>query len=954
MLLMRYCFKLSISILFVGAMLWSASAEFKIASANAQSNDTAEYFEKKIRPVLVANCAKCHNAKAQVANLDLTTAEGFARGGESGALINKEKPEESRLLKVIGYDDNLKMPPTGKLKDADIAALTEWVKMGAPWPNTRAVAVAEVKPEKKSTREFTEEEKKFWAYQPLANPSVPKVKNAVWVKSPIDAFLLVELEKKNLTPAPPADKLTLLRRATFDLTGLPPTEAEMKNFLADNSPNAFEKVVERLLASPRYGEKWGRHWLDVARYADSTGNDEDHRYPHAWKYRDYVIEAFNNDLPYDQFIREQLAGDLLPSPNGEAVNRRGIVATGFLALGPKAVAQQDKKKMLYDVFDEQVDVTTKAFLGQTVACARCHNHKFDAILTKDYYSLINIFASTRSFTNPDSHVSVVFEKPLVPKADWEKYRAARSEHQAKEKLIRTEIDEVVDAVKEPAAKQLAARLAEFMLAAHKVYNDGAKPEDIARQTNLPEEMLKRWVKFLKPEDLTPQHLLVWRKVTDANRAEAAKAYQQSFQTRLHEWEERVTKWRAEYQKAQAENKKPLPDKPKFEAGDDRFFDGVYFDGEGPFNISPKDKAKFTAAQQQRIGELQKELETLKKSAPVEPELACAIEDGEPIAQKVFIRGDYNNHGEDAPKAFPAILSAFDTKPNFAGSGRLQLAEWLGQAEHPLTGRVMINRVWQWHFGEGLVRTPDNFGKTGEKPTHPELLDYLSREFVKRGWSVKAMHRMLMLSSAYQMASVNPALPADGDADNRLLTRFNRRRLTVEEMRDGLLAIDGTIDLTVGGTLQQGRGTDGENNQGRLSLNPEKLKRRTVYLPLRRANLPTLLNLFDFGDATSMTGKRQLTNVSTQALFWLNSEFLTDRSADVAQSLLAQADITDAARVETLYLRVLNRQAEKDEVEQALKYVAAFKQRTSSEKANVKAWQSLCRVVMASNDFLYVD
>jgi mono/diheme cytochrome c family protein len=989
--LMRHCLKLSISAFFASAILWLVSSEFKTAAARtatgrtatgrtatgrtatgrtatgrtatgAQANDAAEFFEKKVRPILAANCAKCHNPKAQVAELDLTTAEGFARGGESGSLINKEQPEESRLLKVIGYDDKLKMPPTGKMKDADIAVLTEWVKMGAPWPSAKAeavVAAGEAKRVKTSTREFTDSEKKFWAFQPLANPAVPKVKNPDWVKTPIDAFLLAELEKKNLHPAPPADKLTLLRRATYDLIGLPPSEAEIKAFLADNSPNAFEKVVERLLASTRYGEKWGRNWLDVARYADSTGNDEDHRYPFAWKYRDYVIEAFNNDLPYDQFIREQLAGDLLPSKegrteNGETVNRRGIIATGFLALGPKAVAQQDKKKMLYDVFDEQVDVTTKAFLGLTVACARCHNHKFDPILTKDYYSLINIFGSTRSFTNPDSHVSVVLEKPLVPKAEWEKYQAARNQHQAKEKRARIEIDEIVDVVKQPAAKQYAVRLADFMLAAYKVYSDGGKPEEVARQMNLSEEVLKRWVKFLKPEDLTPQHLLAWRKASDANRAEVAKEYQQRFQTRLHEWDEGIEKWRLDYQKALAENKKSLPDKPKFEAGDDRFFDGVYFSGDGPFGVSPKDKTKFTAAQQQRISELQKQLEQLKKSAPAEPELACAIEDGDPIKQPVFIRGDYNSPGEDAPKAFPAILAAFDTKPSFTGSGRLQLAEWLGQPEHPLTSRVMVNRIWQWHFGEGLVRTPDNFGKTGEKPTHPELLDYLSREFVKRGWSVKAMHRLMMLSSAYQMASVNPSLAADVDQDNRLLTRFNRRRLTVEEMRDSLLAIGGTIDLTVGGSLQQGRGTDGENNQGRLSLNPEKLKRRTVYLPLRRANLPTLLNLFDFGDATSMSGKRLLTNVSTQALFWLNSEFLTDRSGEVAQSLLAQNGATDATRVESLYLRVLNRQAEKDEVEQALKYVTAFKQKAADEKAETKAWQSLCRVVMASNDFLYVD
>ena len=943
--------------LFLCVSLWAAySFGLGVRSATAQANDPAEFFEKQVRPILANNCAKCHNATARLAELDLTSAAGFARGGESGPLVNQAQPEESRLLKVIGYDDKLKMPPVGKLKDEQIAVLTAWVKMGAPWPSAKSEVVADnaAKPVKKSTREFTEAEKKFWAFQPLANPVVPAVKNSAWVKTPVDAFILAALESKNLTPAPPADKLTLLRRATFDLTGVPPTEAEIKDFLADTSPNAFAKVVDRLLSSQRYGEKWGRHWLDVARYADSTGNDEDHRYPFAWKYRDYVIESFNRDLPYDQFIREQLAGDLLPAADGQEVNRRGIIATGFLALGPKAVAQQDKKKMLYDVFDEQVDVTSKAFLGLTVACARCHNHKFDPVLTKDYYSLINIFASTRSFSNPDSHVSAVFEKPLVPKTEWEQYQVARREHQAKERRARTELNEIVDAVKEPAVKQQAPRLAEYMLAAHKIYSAGAKPEDVARQSNLSEDVLNRWVKFLKLEDLTPQHLLAWRNATPETLASVAREYQQSFQTHLNEWHERVAKWRVAYQKALAENKKPLPDKPTFEAGADRFFDGVYFDSEGPFSLSVKDKAKFSAAQQQRISELQKELEQLKKTAPAEPELACAIEDGEPVAQTVFIRGDYNNPGEDAPKAFPAILASFDTKPNFTGSGRLQLAEWLAQPEHPLTSRVMANRIWQWHFGEGLVRTPDNFGKTGEKPTHPELLDYLARAFVKNGWSIKSMHRLMMLSSAYQMASVNPALPAEADADNRLLTRFNRRRLSVEELRDGLLAIDGTIDLTVGGTLQQGRGTDGENNQGRLSLNPEKLKRRTVYLPLRRANLPTLLNLFDFGDATTMTAKRQLTNVSTQALFWLNSEFLTDRSADVAKSLLAQTALTDAGRVESLYLRVLNRQADKDEIAQALQYVANFKQKFTGEKAEAKAWQSLCRVVMASNDFLYID
>src|SRR5262245_11175184 len=925
------------------------------ASVPVQVGAQEEFFEKKVRPIFAANCQRCHNAKSKVAGLDLTSAEAFQQGGDSGPAINKEKPEESRLLKVIGYDGETKMPPSGKLKDHEIAALTEWVKMGAPWPGAGRAAASESLPKNLAARSFTEEEKGFWAYQPvraMRDIAPPQVKDVAWAQSPIDRFILRKLEEKNLKPAPPADKLALLRRATFDLTGLPPTENEMRDFLADRSPDAFNKVVERLLAGPRYGERWGRHWLDVARYADSTGNDEDHRYPHAWKYRDYIIESFNNDLPYDQFIREQVAGDLLPAkPPGE-VNRRGIIATGFLALGPKAIAQQDKKKMLYDVYDEQVDVTTKAFLGLTVSCARCHNHKFDPILTKDYYAMIGMFASTRSFTDPESHVSVVLEKPLVPKEEFENYKAARKEHQAKERRVRIAIEEIVDEVREREVKESSARMADYFVAARKVYQDGAPLADIARRANLNEEALRRWVDFLKPGDYVRGYLNVWNNAAADKLAATAQEFQERFQKRFSEWQAKIGKWRAEYRNALAENK-PLPEIPKFEAGEDRFFNDVYFAG-GPLDVGDKDQKRFSHEQWSRLTAIRKEQEELKKSAPAEPEMACAIEDGDTVEQKVFVRGDYNTLGEPAPKGFPAILARYDTKPSFAGSGRLQLAEWLTQPDHPLTARVMVNRIWQWHFGEGLVRTPDNFGKTGERPTHPELLDYLAAQFVKGGWSIKAMHRMIMLSSAYQMSSVNPNIAEEADPDNRLLTRFNRRRLSVEEMRDGLLAIDQTLDMTMGGTLQTGRGTDGENNQGRLSLNPEKLKRRTVYLPLRRANLPMLLNLFDFGDATTTSGKRQLTNVATQALFWLNSEFVHERAQNVAKSLLDQRELSDAGRIETVYARILNRRPDKGEVDQALNYVAGFKQKFEGEKADYKAWQSLCRILMSSNDFVYVD
>ncbi|MEW6128171.1 MAG: PSD1 and planctomycete cytochrome C domain-containing protein [Acidobacteriota bacterium] len=942
-------FKFPVFIFFVSLSMTAAWFDRQSVSANA--DDTAEFFEKRVRPILLTRCASCHNPQAQVAKLDLTTAEGFAKGGESGALINLSQPEESRLLKVIGYSETLKMPPTGKLKADEIAVLTEWVKMGAPWANATVKPEAKWNPPK-STREFTEEEKTYWAFQPLATVAPPKVKNRAWVKSPIDAFILQKLEARGITPAPPADKLTLLRRATFDLTGLPPTEKEMGDFLADNSPAAFAKVVERLLASPRYGEKWGRHWLDVARYADSTGNDEDHRYPHAWKYRDYVIEAFNWDLPYDQFIREQLAGDLLPAADGGEINKRGIVATGFLALGAKALAQQDKQKMLYDVWDEQVDVTSKAFLGMTMACARCHNHKFDPILTKDYYSLIGIFAATRSFTNPDSHVSVVLEKPLIPKSEWQQYQAAKKVYNEKQKRLQLALAAIKDDAQRRWVQPLANNFANIMLAARRVYEGNIKIEEAAKQVGLDAAFMQKWVDFFKPNDERVRgYLNEWKDAPVDKRSTVAQSYQARFVKRFEAWQKSLGEWQSKYQKALEANQ-ALPDRPGFEEGEDRFFAEIYF-GDSVFAVSDKEPKFFSTEQWAAIEKLHKEQEALKKLAPVEPEFACAIEEGAPVKQKVLVRGDYNNPGEDAPPAFPAILARYDTQSPFSGSGRLQLADWLTRAENPLPKRVLVNRLWQWHFGEGLVRTPDNFGRMGDRPSHTELLDFLAAEFIKCGYSMKAMHRMLMLSNTYKMASENP-VAMKADPDNRLLSRFNRRRLTIEEMRDGLLAIDGTIDLTMGGTLQTGRGTDGENNQERLSFNPEKSKRRTVYLPLRRANLPTLLNLFDFGDATTMSGKRQLTNVATQALFWLNSEFLTERSADFAQLLMANNVKDEAERVAIAYRRILNREPQKAEMAGALKYLEGYKLKFAGDKAEQKAWQSFVRILMSSNEFVYLD
>ncbi len=950
--------KLGICLVLLGVALIS---QFSVAARDqgtSRAFDAADFFEKKVRPILVANCQACHNQKAKVAGLDLTSAEGFARGAESGAVIDRNRLDNSTLLKVISYHEKLKMPPGGKLKDDEIATLTEWVQSGATWPGVGA-PIAEGT--RRPGRELTEQEKSFWAFRPMANAPPPAVRNPGrnqrWTKSPIDRFVLAKLEEQGLTPAREADRLTLIRRATFDLTGLPPTLQEINAFVADQSQRSFEKVVDRLLASPRYGEQLGRRWLDVARYADSTGNDEDHRYPNAWKYRDWVIEAFNRDLPYDRFVREQIAGDLLPAEGSDiasGVNRSGIIATGFLALGAKALAQQDKTKMLYDVYDEQVDVTTRAFLGLTVACARCHDHKFDPILTRDYYSLVSIFASTRSFKNANAFVSEPLNKPLVPKTTVEQYLAAKQAHDDRVKRNRYEIEGILDMLKAPALSQAVSNLAGIMQAARRVYRDAADIAAEAAKVGQSPEALKRWADYLKPGK-PREHLLAWHKAADDNLTAVVLEHQERIARRAREWETKVAAWKAKYDEALTHNKSPLPEKPGFEAGQDRFFAEVYFSKEGPLGIREEDEAKFPPQIKEQLKTLRAKRDELKKQAPTEPEMACAVEDGEVIAQKVFVRGDYHNPGEEVSKAFPQVLATRTLQPEIkVGSGRLQFAEWMTQAEHPLTARVMVNRIWGWHFGEGLVRTPDNFGRMGEKPSHPELLDYLARQFVRNAWSMKAMHREIMLSSAYRMASRPDALALTKDPDNRLLSRFNRRRLSVEEMRDSLLALDRSLDLKMGGTLQIGTGTDGENDNKRLSLNPEKLNRRTVYLPLRRANLPALLNLFDFGDATTVNGRRQLTNVPTQALFWLNSDFLAERSTNLANILLAPRDETETQRIGQTYLLILGRRPSLEEKTSATRYLAGYRTRFSPRRTDREAWASLTRVLLATNDFNYID
>lgn len=921
--------------------------------AQVPNQEQAEFFEKKIRPVLAQKCQMCHNEKVKTSALDMSSAAAFMAGGGSGSLVNVESPDQSLLLQVTSYEGKLKMPPMGKLKDDEIASLREWITMGAPWPgyDPKAGAVAAGgSGTRKHGNKLTEEDKQFWAFQPVKAHQPPPVKNKAWVQAPVDAFLLAKLEEKGVKPAAPADRLTLLRRATYDLTGLPPTEQEMRAFLADRSPDAFKKVVERLLASPRYGEKWGRHWLDIARYADSTGNDEDHRYPYAYKYRDYVINAFNDDLPYNQFVKEQVAGDLMPARGGKpGLNREGIIATGFLALGAKAIAQQDKQKMLYDIYDEQVDTVSKTFLGVTLACARCHDHKFDPFYAKDYYGMVGIFASTKNFKDDQSHVSKLLFTPLVPKEQYEKYEAAEALVQHKGIDLEIAIEKERRRLQEKLVPQIPA----YMMAAREVERKKADVAAVAAARQLNAKTLERWVKYFAAREVPRPWLAEWDQAADdATAQRIADGFVSPTMESLAGWHKKLEAYRKP-QRRQIEEKNMLSEKPKMINEKDRFF-GQVFDNSGPMGISDAVvNAEASAEAKAEFAALKADQKRLKDNLPPEPEMACAVQEGTPVQQKVFVRGDYSSLGEDAPKRFPIVMAGDRQPQNIQGSGRLELAEWLASPDNPLSARVMVNRIWQGHFGEGIVRTPDNFGRMGELPTHPELLDYLATEFVQSGWSIKAMHRKLMLSSAYQMASTTTPEQFQADPENKLFSRAVRRRLQVEEMRDALLHIAGKLDLTMGGTMQSGFGTDGENSSGRLSINPEEQVRRTVYLPLRRANLPALFNLFDFGDATTPQGRRIITNVAPQALFMMNSKFVAEQAQALAETLVKEVP-AGRPRVDRALATILNREATAPEADAMLSYVDSFQKKFAGKMTEADAWQSACRVLIASNEFMYVD
>ncbi|MDR3634595.1 MAG: DUF1549 domain-containing protein [Isosphaeraceae bacterium] len=729
-----------------------------------------EYFESKVRPLLANHCQGCHGPEKQKAGLRLDSRAALARGGDSGPVVQPGNPEASRLIEAVRYGGDVQMPPKRKLADAEIDVLSQWIKMGAEWPES---ATQTRPPAAAAAPVISAEDRAFWSFQPIRDLSPPAVKDKSWPRSEIDRFVLATLEEKGLKPVAQADKRALIRRATFDLTGLPPTVDEIDAFLADRAPEAFARVIDRLLASPHYGERWGRHWLDVARYGEDQAHTFEARvYPNGYRYRDWVVKALNADMPYDRFVSLQIAGDLLDGPDRDD----RLAATGYFALGPVYYGGA-----VYDELDDRVDTLCRGFLGLTVACARCHDHKFDPIPQQDYYSLTGVFSSTR-----------YEEYPQAPPEAVTRY----DESQAKIK---------------------------------------AKTGDVNKQ----------------------------RKALNEAKSDGDKA------------------------KAKDELKKA-----------------------------------------------QQELDKLKKEAPPKYPFIHGLAEGKSIANmRVHLRGNPANLGAEAPRRFLAVLSAENQSPFREGSGRLELARAIASPQNPLTARVLVNRVWAQHVGRGLVATPSNFGKLGERPSHPALLDYLASRFIASGWSLKALHRTIMLSATYQLAAANNAHNATVDADNVWLWRANRRRLEVEAWRDAMLAVSGQLDPRLGGPS--------------ANLNAAENRSRTIYGAVSRHNLDGLLRLFDFPDPNITSDKRTITTVPLQQLFVLNSPFLERQAHGLAGRLTANASEPDAERIRRAYLLLYGRPARDREVALGIAYLAGGGD-------GPPRWERYAQALLASNEFLYVD
>ncbi|MCC6796735.1 MAG: PSD1 domain-containing protein [Candidatus Hydrogenedentes bacterium] len=898
--------------------------------------ETVEFFESKIRPVLVQNCYECHGPDKQKASLRLDSHEGVLKGGESGPVIDAANPHASALLSAISYEGELKMPPSGKLPDDAIDALRTWIDMGAPWPAGSAPAIPIME------QRIAHARNQHWAFQPIAMPNVPTASDPVWNVNPVDAFVLSQLDAKGIKPSPAADKFTLIRRLAFDLTGLPPTQEEITAFEQDNSPEAYEKVVDRLLASPRYGERWGRYWLDVARYADTRGYvfQRERTIPFSYTYRDYVIRAFNEDLPYDTFIKHQLAADQLDL--GE--DKRPLAAMGFLTLNRHFLGN------IHDITDDRIDVVTRGLMGLTVACARCHDHKYDPVTAADYYALYGVF---RSSVEPD-------ELPLIKEPDannpqYQDFLAKLKEAEAAERAL---VKELHVALLTHAREKVEA----YLLAAYDARNitDEGEFKTIARDRELRWQLVGRWRDFLKkkseahdrifapwtqfaalaPETFAEHAAQLAPKFAENKDGEhplnprIAKAFEGEAPKSMAEVAQRYAtvlgdadgKWKdlisSETQLA-GSTASPTVSTVLPDANDEEIRQVLYA-AETPANVAEKDLlAMYDVPTQNRVRDRVNAIDRVKSTHPGRPDRAMALVDAsQPFNPHVFLRGNPGNKGDDVPRRYLAVLSDSDPKPFEKGSGRLELANAIANGNNPLTARVWVNRVWMEHFDRGIVDTPSDFGVRTEKPVHADLLDYLAARFIADGWSTKKLHKLILTSNAYkQISEDNPDAHAI-DPENRLFWKHNRQRLDFEALRDSILAAAGTIDLNMGGPSVD-------------IIDAPFTTRRTIYSFIERQNLPGMFRTFDFANPDTHSPRRFRTTVPQQALFMLNGPFVIEQS----RKLAARPEVTQAegaiGRAKALYGIVYNREPDAEECALAEKFIA---DQTTFSAVEPPAWQ----------------
>jgi mono/diheme cytochrome c family protein len=923
----------------------------------------ADFFENKVRPILANSCYDCHDETAK-GGLRVDSKAAFEKGGKDGPVVVPGDPDKSLLIRAVEQTGELKMPKGGKLKPEEVATLVEWVKAGAKWPANVAAPITSTTA---SSGVITEKQREFWSFQPLktvAPPAIEDLRYEHWAQTPIDRFILAGLHKAGLQPAEAADRTTLIRRATYDLNGLPPSNDEVQAFVSDKSPHAWEKVVDRLLASPRYGERWGRHWLDVARYAedDVRGLDPKGRgympFKGAYRYRDWVIKAFNDNLPFDRFTIMQMAGDKLPfkSPDERHDN---LTATTYLGAGPWVWDQAEPIQGRADERNERVDAVTRGMLGLTVGCARCHNHKYDPIAQTDYYKIVSIFAN-----------STYKEYPVASAAAT----AAYDKKNLEDARLHAELRDYTSDLSKQLSGALAIQISDYLTAAWNVLGKPKKTvEEVSSSKKLDPEVLQRWVDYL-PKEHTYPFLNDWKAMTaspESTEADA-KVLGDAFQKlvlRVHAAQAEIAdqndviKAKNNVPKHRLLDAKPsefdtfdqfcpgceleLKALPADEAilyqelfialsGDqeERFKPGVLvFMGWGlTRRVGPQFQA-YIESQQKQIAALDKEL----KDTPYP--YVNGMDDKPKIEDiKLNVRGNPHSMGPAVQRGFITVLSPPDKQPYSDGSGRLQFATDI--ANHPLAARVIVNRIWDWHFGTGIVNTPDNFGVMGDKPLNPDLLEYLASEFVSHGRSIKWLQREIMLSAVYRTSTEESPEAHDKDGGNRLYSHFNRQRLDAEELRDGMLFAAGDLDLKeIGGQSKD--------------FTPENL-RRTVYCKVSRYRLNNYLMVFDFPNPSFTAEQRFSSNVPLQQLYFMNNPFVYKQASVLAERV--HSEPTDEARIGKAYEYLFQRKPTADELQLGLKFLSTTPEKPgyTVDGEPITAWDEYVRALLSSNEFQFVN